>query len=120
MQLKHIHQYYYLAAVFLMLTACEGMLVPKPQNLEQGILYTQSGLTAAYQTVGDLVVQGRLTAPQRDEAVAQLDKGFEALQTAKIAWRAADTGAATTSLEKARSILLLVESTLKSIKQGAK
>lgn len=115
-------QYRFLLALFvsLLLISCAqmGITTPAPKNTEQRLVYAQSGLTAAYRAVADLVVQGRITIPQRDDAVAALNKGYIALTTAKIAMQAGDIGKVDTSLGQAQDVLMAVESVLKSI--GAK
>lgn len=102
----------FLAATFL--SSCASMGVPAPRSVEQSIAYTQGGLTTAYQTVGDLVVQGSMTIEQRDKVVARLDEAYTMLKAAKAANKADDKIEAANILQQAQSILTAMQSVLQS------
>lgn len=120
MHTLHAHRLLYLFAFLALLASCEQLSMPKPQTIEQSILYVHGGITASYETIGDLVIAGQISTNQRDETVAQLDKGTALLKTARRALKAGDSAAAQTDLERAKSLLSMVESTLKSLDKGAK
>lgn len=108
--------YVYVMVAAVLLAACAQM-GPKPNNIEQSLVYVSAGLAAAYGVVGDLVIQGRITALQRDTAVEQLDRGYASLKTAKTALKYGKTLLAQTHLERAQSVLANSEAVIKRYKR---
>jgi hypothetical protein len=98
--------------VFLMLSGCvPGM--ERPETLKQQIAYVEGGLTAAYTTIGDLKVRGRIDAVKRDKLVEQADTVGAALDASRAALTTGDTSTAIGKLETARAALLALEGVLK-------
>ena len=92
---------------------CSGV---QPQTFRQQVAYVEGGLTAAYQTIGQLKATQRIDAQGRDKLVAQADTVGASLDAVHLALASGNQDAATNSLILARSALLALQQALKEVK----
>lgn len=110
---REIAAQYLLLWCVAVILGCSGV---QPQTFRQQVAYVEGGLTAAYQTIGQLKVSQRIDAVKRDKLVAQADTVSTSLDAVYVALAAGNQDAAANSLILARSALLALQQALKEVK----
>lgn len=106
-----MRQYQMAWLLLALLVGCASMT--RPETFRQQVAYVEGGLTAAYQTIGQMKREGRIDAPKRDRLVAQADTVGLALDATHAALGQGNEPLAVQNLKLARAALVTLEQALK-------
>lgn len=105
---------YWAYLLLALLVGCTSL--EKPETFSEQLAYSEAGLTATYQTIGELKTSGKISAGKRDELVASADAVGAALDASRLALGLGDLSTASAKLRLAQDSLRLLQATLKGLK----
>ena len=113
--MRYFHPAYWLLFVLALSIPYGCSQFVQPTSFRQQVAYVEGGLTAAYQTIGQLKVSGRITAEGRNKLVEQADVVGSALDATYAALAAGNEGQAANSLQIARTALIALQKALEGL-----